>query len=49
MSKWESGDSTLDLATAVKLAELFDVSLDNLVLGIDRRRMERKIFPTKSC
>lgn len=32
VSKWESGDSTPDLATTVKLAELFDVSLDYLIL-----------------
>ncbi|WEV39698.1 helix-turn-helix transcriptional regulator [Lactobacillus sp. ESL0681] len=34
ISKWESGDSTPDLDNVVKLAEIFNVSLDNLVLGI---------------
>lgn len=34
VSKWESGESTPDLATTVKLAELFDVTLDYLVLNV---------------
>ncbi|MDF7683012.1 helix-turn-helix transcriptional regulator [Lactobacillus sp. ESL0679] len=34
VSKWESGDSTPDLDNVVKLAEIFNVSLDDLVLGI---------------
>lgn len=38
VSKWESGDSTPDLATTVKLAELFDVSLDYLVLNINSEK-----------
>lgn len=33
VSKWEAGDSSPDLETTAKLAEFFDVSLDQLVLG----------------
>ena len=33
ISKWEKGDGKPDLDNAVKLAEIFDVSLDCLILG----------------
>ncbi|MTB49278.1 helix-turn-helix domain-containing protein [Streptococcus uberis] len=33
ISKWENGDATPDLENLVKLAEIFKVSLDELVLG----------------
>ncbi|WP_262315983.1 helix-turn-helix domain-containing protein [Lacticaseibacillus parakribbianus] len=33
ISKWEQGDATPDLETLVRLATLFNVSLDRLVLG----------------
>lgn len=33
ISKWEQGETTPDLETLVKLAALFEVSLDELVLG----------------
>lgn len=33
ISKWENGDATPDLENLVKLAEIFKVSLDQLVLG----------------
>ena len=33
MSKWEIGDSTPDMEKLVAMSELFDVSLDMLVLG----------------
>ncbi|MGT2722225.1 helix-turn-helix domain-containing protein [Streptococcus porcinus] len=33
ISKWENGDSTPDLENLVKLAEIFDVTLDQLVRG----------------
>ena len=33
VSKWELGDSTPDLDKLVLLAELFEISLDELVLG----------------
>ena len=32
VAKWESGESAPDLASCCALAELFDVTLDNLVL-----------------
>ncbi|MDF7638935.1 helix-turn-helix transcriptional regulator [Lactobacillus sp. ESL0791] len=34
ISKWEAGDSTPDLDNVVKLAGIFNVSLDDLVLGL---------------
>lgn len=33
VSKWESGDSTPDLNNLIKLTDIFNVSLDNLVFG----------------
>ncbi|EEI71039.1 DNA-binding helix-turn-helix protein [Lentilactobacillus hilgardii ATCC 27305] len=33
ISKWEQGDATPDLNNLVKLAEIFNISLDTLVLG----------------
>lgn len=33
ISKWENGDATPDLENLVKLAEVLEVSLDELVLG----------------
>ncbi len=34
ISKWENGDSVPDMNNLVQLAEILDVSLDELVLGI---------------
>lgn len=36
ISKWEAGDSTPDLATLIKLAAIFNVSLDALIFGTDQ-------------
>ncbi len=33
VSKWENGEATPDIDKLVQLAEIFDVSLDYLVLG----------------
>ena len=33
VSKWENGDATPDLENLIKLAEILDVSLDQLILG----------------
>lgn len=33
VSKWEIGDSTPDMEKLIAMSELFDVSLDSLVLG----------------
>lgn len=33
VSKWEIGDSTPDMEKLVAMSELFDVSLDSLVMG----------------
>lgn len=35
ISKWESGDSTPDLNNLIKLTDIFNISLDQLVFGID--------------
>jgi transcriptional regulator with XRE-family HTH domain len=35
VSKWENGDGTPDLSTLVQLAEMLDVSLDELVLAAE--------------
>ncbi|KRL00800.1 helix-turn-helix transcriptional regulator [Liquorilactobacillus capillatus] len=36
ISRWEAGDATPDLSNLIKLAELFNCSLDNLVLGLEQ-------------
>ncbi|AND80242.1 helix-turn-helix domain-containing protein [Streptococcus pantholopis] len=33
VSKWEKGEARPDLDNVIKLAEIFDVSLDELILG----------------
>ena len=33
VSKWEVGDSTPDMEKLIAISDLFDVSLDNLVMG----------------
>ena len=33
ISKWENGDATPDLPNLIKLADIFGISLDMLVLG----------------
>jgi len=43
VSKWEVGDSTPDMEKLVAISDLFDVSLDKLVLGKDD---EQQIPPT---
>jgi transcriptional regulator with XRE-family HTH domain len=35
VSKWENGDGTPDLSTLVQLADVLDVSLDELVLAAE--------------
>ncbi len=37
ISKWENGEGTPDLTNLVKLAELLNVSLDTLVLGVEEK------------
>ncbi|MGT2896117.1 helix-turn-helix domain-containing protein [Streptococcus entericus] len=34
ISRWENGETAPDLDTLIKLASIFDVSLDELVLGV---------------
>ncbi|MGX4594262.1 helix-turn-helix domain-containing protein [Leuconostoc sp. JNUCC 76] len=38
VSRWESGDATPDMSNLIKLAEIFDCSLDTLVLGIEPKQ-----------
>lgn len=40
VSRWESGDATPDLTNLIKLAEIFDCSLDCLILGIESSQDE---------
>lgn len=37
ISKWESGESTPDMNNLIKLTDIFNVSLDTLVLGKDQK------------
>ena len=52
VAKWESGETTPDLPNAMALAELYDVSLDNLVsdfpAGIDLPPKGKYIFGTST-
>lgn len=44
ISKWETGEATLDMENLVKLATILDVSLDELVLGIKpEKKIERVV------
>ena len=45
VSKWEVGDSTPDMEKLAAMSELFDVSLDQLVLGKEAPQAE---VPAKS-
>jgi transcriptional regulator with XRE-family HTH domain len=45
VSKWEVGDSTPDMEKLMAMSELFDVSLDQLVLGKEAPQGE---IPAKS-
>ena len=47
VSKWELGDSTPDMDKLVALGELFEISLDELVLGKVQKRALR-VIKTKS-
>ena len=41
ISRWEAGDATPDLGNLIKLAEIFDCSLDALVIGTRPQADER--------
>ncbi len=45
VSKWEVGDSTPDMEKLMAMSELFDVSLDYLVLG---KEAPQAVAPAKS-
>ncbi|MGX7052171.1 helix-turn-helix transcriptional regulator [Leuconostoc palmae] len=51
VSRWESGDATPDLTNLVKLSEILETSLDNLVLGLENQtsldQESKKIDPTE--
>lgn len=38
VSKWEVGDSTLDMEKLIAMSDLFDVSLDKLVMGKEEEK-----------
>ena len=38
VSKWESGETIPDLDKLIKMAKIFNISLDNLVLGTDDQK-----------
>jgi len=40
VSRWESGDATPDLTNLIKLTDIFDCSLDSLVLGVAQQHSD---------
>ncbi|MFR2742412.1 MAG: helix-turn-helix domain-containing protein [Streptococcus agalactiae] len=44
MSKWENGDTTPDLDNLIRLAEIFDVSLDEHVLAKTKEVKVERIY-----
>lgn len=44
ISKWENGDTTPDLDNLIKLAEIFDISLDELVLGKKQEKLVERVI-----
>lgn len=44
ISKWENGDATPDLENLIKLAEIFDISLDELVLGKKPEKIVERVI-----
>lgn len=40
ISRWESGDATPDLTNLIKLTDIFDCSLDSLVLGVPQQQTD---------
>ncbi|HHL0497241.1 TPA: helix-turn-helix domain-containing protein [Streptococcus agalactiae] len=47
MSKWENGDTTPDLDNLIRLAEIFDVSLDEHVLAKTNEVKVERIYENK--
>ncbi|MDY4034925.1 helix-turn-helix domain-containing protein [Streptococcus dysgalactiae] len=47
ISKWENGDITPDLDNLVRLTEIFDVSLDELVLAKPNEAKVERIYENK--
>lgn len=47
VSKWENGEGTPDLNNIVKLAEIFNISLDTLVLGIEPNPNQPQVDSTE--
>lgn len=56
-SKWENGDSTPDMEKLIAISDLFDISLDELVLGKKQEVIERasgtaeilRVYEEKIC
>lgn len=44
ISKWENGEATPDLDNLVKLAEIFQVSLDQLILGKEPEKIIERVI-----
>ena len=47
ISKWENGDTTPDLENLVRLTEIFDVNLDELVLAKPNEVKVERIYENK--
>lgn len=46
VSKWESGESCPDIEKCVRLAKLYNVSLDALMNMTEKRRITNEIYRT---
>ncbi|WP_316605998.1 helix-turn-helix transcriptional regulator [Streptococcus pluranimalium] len=49
VSKWENGDATPDLENLIKLAEILDVSLDQLILGKEPQVKIERVVETREA
>lgn len=49
ISKWENGDATPDLENLIKLAEILDVSLDQLILDKEPQVKIERVVETREA
>lgn len=47
VQKWESGESTPELDKIIKMSKRFDISLDSLIMGNDKRMVEEMQYSKK--